>query len=68
METRPYESHVAWQSINKIQAILQMTGQAVIKKMACENKSKLVILKFILQHERAIHKDSFYKKAKNLNP
>ena len=27
-----YKSHVVWQSVNKIQATLQMTGQAVTKK------------------------------------
>ena len=30
-ETR-LKSHVVWQSVNKIQAILQVTGQAVNKK------------------------------------
>ena len=27
-----YKSHVVWQSVNKIQATLQMAGQAVTKK------------------------------------
>ena len=27
-----YKSQVVWQSVNKIHAILQMTGQAVTKK------------------------------------
>ena len=29
------KSHVVWQSVNKSQATLQMTGQAVTKKMRC---------------------------------
>ena len=31
-----YKSHVVWQSVNKIQATLQMTGQAVTKKWFVE--------------------------------
>ena len=30
--TSYYKNHVVWQSVNKIQATLQMTGQAVTKK------------------------------------
>ena len=42
-----YKSHIVWQSVNKIQATLQMPGQAVSKKSFVENKSNLAILKFI---------------------
>ena len=29
------KNHVFWQSVNKIQATLQITGQAVTKKIVC---------------------------------
>ena len=33
------KSHVVWQSVNKIQATLQMTGQSVTKKWFVEINS-----------------------------
>ena len=39
-----YKSHVVWQSVNKIQATLQMTGQAITKKWFVEmNVSKIQV-------------------------